>query len=66
MTEKTDKICEKSEENSWDIMEHLKNLIEAEWDSDSLKKKLEELSKIDSKLDEELDIEIDKENSDEE
>jgi len=65
MSKKTDKICEKSEDNSWEIMSQLRILITAEWDSDSLKKKLEKLSKIDSKLDDELDKEIEKESSDE-
>ncbi len=58
MTKKTDKICEKIEDTQWEIMSQLKNLIEAEWDSNSLKKKLEKLSKIDDKLDDELDKEI--------
>jgi len=58
LTKKTDKICEKIEDVTWDIMQQLRNLIEAEWDSNSLKKKLEKLAKKDSKLAEELDKEI--------
>lgn len=58
MTKKTDKICEKIEDVTWEIMSQLKNLIEAEWDSNSLKKKLEKLAKKDSKLADELDKEL--------
>jgi len=58
MTKKADKICEKMEDNSWEIMQQLRNLIEAEWDSKSLKKKLEKLAKTSTKLDDKLDKEI--------
>ena len=58
MTKKSDKICEKIEDNSWEIMQQLKNLIESEWDSNSLKKKLQKLAKTNSNLEDKLDKEI--------
>jgi len=54
MNEKIDNLMKESIDVQWEIMYKLKTLIEASWDSDTLKIKLESLLKDFDKLNEEL------------